>query len=489
MTEIAAGATAQPVRTDKPPLGTKLAYGFGSVAYGVNDNGLSFYLLLFYSQVVGVPAGLVALALTVALILDAISDPIVGYWSDNLRSKWGRRHPFMYGAAIPVAASYFLLWTPPEGLSTTQLFWYLLVMAVLIRTFITFYETPSSALAAELTQDYDQRSSLISWRYFFGWTGGNAMSVALFLFIFPAFATAGQSGQFNRDAYGVYGVLASAAMLVGILVSALGTHGRIRYLQPPPPRRDLTLGKVFKEIFETLAERSFISLFIATIFAAIAGGLSASMSVYISTYFWGFTPQQIGFLVMGVFISAVLGPALAPPVTRALGKKRGAMIVGLAAFIGSPLPIVLKLAGVLPDDPTFIFWFVFAATAIDVALIICFQILFTSMIADLVEQAEVKTGRRSEGVFFAAVTFTRKCVGGLGVIAASIVLALAQFPEGAKPGDVSPEAVQRLGAWYVPTILALWLAMMAVISTYRLDRASHEDNLRKLAERRANGPH
>lgn len=479
LTEPQSGTPVKP-----PTLWIKLAYGFGSVAYGVNDNGFSFYLLIFYSQVIGVPAGLVGLALTIALIGDAISDPVVGYWSDNFRSKWGRRHPFMYAAAIPIAASYFLLWTPPEGWSPIALFWYLLVLAVLIRTLVTFFETPSSALAAELTQDYDQRSALLSFRYFFAWTGGNMMSVFLFIVIFPAFTTAAASGQFNRDAYAVYGVIASCLMFFGIMVSALGTHARIKYLPPPPPKRLLSLGKVFGEIFETLSERSFITLFVATLFAGVAAGLSAALSIYVSTYFWGFTSEQIGILVLGVFISAVLGPALATPVTRFMGKKTGAIAVGLVAFMGSPTPIVLKLFGLLPDDADFIFWFVFIAGVIDVALIICFQVLFTSMIADLVEQAEVKTGRRSEGVFFAAVTFTRKSVQGFGVLAASAVLALAQFPKGATPDQVSPEAVWRLGAWYTPTILFFWLAMIAAISLYRLDRAGHEENLRTLAERR-----
>jgi Na+/melibiose symporter-like transporter len=176
---------------------------------------------------------------------------------------------------------------------------------------------------------------------------------------------------------------------------------------------------------------------------------------------------------------------MAPQVTRAIGKKRGAMIIGLIAFVGSPLPMVLRLAGILPEGTgDFVFWFVLIAGMIDVALIICFQILAASMIADLVEQAELRTGVRSEGIFFAAVTFIRKMVTGFGVLMAGFVLAAADFPAGAKPSDITSDAVWRLGAYYVPTILALWLAMMGAISTYRLDRAGHEENLRQLAARK-----
>ncbi|MBC7767724.1 MAG: MFS transporter [Phycisphaerales bacterium] len=467
-----------------PSLWTKLAYGFGAVAYGVKDNGFSFFLLLFYSQVIGLDARLVGTAITIALIFDALNDPIVGYWSDNLRSKWGRRHPFMYASAIPVAASYFLLWAPPEGWSDTALFWYLLVLSVLIRTFITFYETPSAALAAELSSDYDQRSSLISYRHYFGWTGGNAMSVLMFAALFPAFATAAiPSGQFNRDAYELYGQIASGLIFAAIVISALGTHSRIATLRSPPPKRRMTLAAVFREITETLGNRSFIGLFIAAMFGAIAAGLASALTFYLLTYFWGFSEEQIGLIVIGVFASAILGSLLAPLATRTIGKKRGAIVIGLIAFIGSPLPIALQLFGLLPDNPDFIFWFVFVTGVLDVGLIICFSILFASMIADLVEQSELKTGRRAEGLFFSAATFIRKMVQGVGVLVAGFVLSVAGFPSGAAPANVSDDAVWRLGAYYVPTILVLWLAMIAVISTYKLERKDHEQNLRELAAR------
>ncbi|MFN9925706.1 MAG: MFS transporter [Phenylobacterium sp.] len=479
----ASAATASP---PPPSFATKLAYGFGSVAFGVKDNGFNYFLLLFYSQVIGVDARLVGLAITTALVLDAISDPIVGYWSDNLRSRLGRRHPFMYASAIPVAASYFLMWNPPQGWSDEALFVYLLVIAVLIRTFITFYETPSSALAPELTEDYDQRSSLLSFRFYFGWTGGNVMSVLMFMALFPMFVTATiQDGRFNRDAYELYGIIASVLIFVAIIVSAGGTHSRIPHLKPPPPKRIMSLGTIFKEIFETLANREFASLFFAALLGAIATGLSAALAFYFSIYFWGFSPQQIGWITVSVFGSAIIGSVMAPYITRTLGKKRGAIIIGLVAFLGAPLPVTLKLFGLLPDDPDFNFPIVVLTTMIDTGLIICFQILSSSMLADLVEQAELRTGRRSEGLFFAASTFIRKTVQGIGVITAGFVLSLSGFPTGASPEQVSDETLWRFGALYVPTILTIWMAMIAVMATYRLTREGHEDNLRELAKARA----
>lgn len=484
---IAKAIPAESGEAVRVPFWTKLAYGFGSVAYGVKDGGLKYFLLLFYAQVVGVDARLVSFAVLIALIADAFSDPIVGYWSDNLRSRWGRRHPFMYAAAIPITLSYFFIWNPPEGWSQGALFWYIVVLAIVIRTFITFFETPNAALAPELTQDYDERSSILSFRYYFGWTGGNSMSVVIFFFIFPAFATAAiPNGQFNPDAYAFYGIIASGLIFTAIMVSSLGTHSRIPHLKPPPPKRKLTLGKIFREIFETWSGRSFYALFAASLIAYIASGLAAGLAFYFSTYYWGLSAVQIGMVTAGVFISAVIGAWLAPIATRKLGKQRGAIIIGLIAFLGSPLPIFLRLIDVLPpNDSPFIFWFVLITNTIDVGLIICYQILAASMLSDLVEQSELKTGRRSEGLFFAAATFMRKWGEGFGIVIAGFVITAAGLATGAAQGEVSDAALWRLGAVYVPAILILWMSMIGLISFYQLNRAGHEENLRQLAEKRA----
>ena len=469
----------------KPSMATKTAFGFGSVATGITETGFNYFLLIYYSQVIGLDAWLVGLAVTIALLFDAVSDPVVGYWSDNLRSHWGRRHPFMYASALPIAASYFLLWNAPSGWSQTTLFWYLMLLAIVIRTCVTFFETPSSALTPELTDDYDERSSIFGFRFFFGWAGSNVMTVLMFAMIFPAFVTSAiANGQFNPDAYTLYGIISSVVILAAILVCAISTHSRIPFLRKPPERRHLTVRMIFAEMYETLADRSFIALFFAYMLGSVATGLSASLTFYFTTYFWGFNSQQIGLIVIGVFVSAALGAILAPMVSRRLGKKRGAIIVGLVAFLGSPLPILLRLLDVLPgnSDPA-IFWIILFANTLDTALIICFQILLSSMIADLVEKSELRTGRRSEGVFFAAVTFVKKTVLGLGLLMASLVLSLAAFPAGAQQGEVSADTLWHLGAYYVPTILTLWLSMIAVISTYRLNRTDHEENLRLLAER------
>ncbi|MBI1359083.1 MAG: MFS transporter [Alphaproteobacteria bacterium] len=464
-----------------PGISTRLAYGLGGVAFGVKDSGFSFFLLIFYSQVIGLDARLVGLALTIALVADAISDPVVGYWSDVFRSRWGRRHVFMYASAIPVTVSYFLLWRPPGSWNQTELFWYLLTLAVLTRTFITFFETPSAALAPELSRDYDQRSVLMSYRTFFGWAGGNAMTVIMFFFLFPAFATGAiPQGQLNPAAYVAYAGISAALIFLSIMTSSLGTHSWVSRLVHPEPRR-LTLVTVFRDMFETLANRSFVALFIAAIFAFVASGLVSALSVYFSTYFWAFSSVQIGEITLAVFVSALLGAAIAPLIAQRLNKKRAAIVIGGVALIVSPLAVALRLFGVLSDggDPA-TFWSVLVIGQISVALTVAFQALMASMIADLVEQSELKTGRRSEGVFFAANTFVQKMVSGVGVMAAALILALARFPANATPSAVPDEVLQRLGWYYIPALVLLQLGMLSAIAFYSLDRRTHEKNLQRL---------
>ncbi|ABC63128.1 sugar transporter [Erythrobacter litoralis HTCC2594] len=447
----------------------------------MKDGGFNYFLLLFYGTVVGLEPGLVGLAILIALVLDAVSDPLVGYWSDNFRSRWGRRHPFMYAAAIPVAASYYMLWNPPDW-SQGALFAYLLGLAVLIRTFITFYETPSSALLPELSSDYEERTSLQTYRLFFGWTGGNAMTVLMFGALLVPTAVYSH-GILNREGYATYGVIASVLIFAAIMISALGTHRNIPQLREAPVNTErFSLRKLFGEMFETLSEKSFFALFVATLLGSVATGVAASLAFIMLTYFWGFSTQQQFIWTALVFFSALISFFVAPFAVKRAGKRRAVIILGLIAFTVAPAPVLLRLFGLMPEngDPM-LFPLIATINTLDLSLIIALQAVLYSMIADLVESSELRTGRRSEGVFYAAVTFTRKCTVGLGSFVGGIILSIVAIPKAADPSDVTPDKLWLLGAFYAPTLLALWMGMIYAISRYKISKEEHEENLRKLS--------
>ena len=464
----------------KAGIWTKLAYGSGAAANGIKNNGFEYFLLFYYSQVLGVDSALVGATLMIAMFVDGISDPVVGYWSDNLKTRWGRRHPFMYVAIIPVAISYVLAWNPPEGLTGNALFPYLLMITIVVRISYTFYEVPSSALVAELTDDYDERTSFLSFRYVFGWTGGVAIAAYTLTFLLVETDTYG-NGFLNVDGYRSYGNLAAAAIVVSMLLCALGTHRQIPSLRKPPDIGKITLGRVFREIGESLSSKSFQGLFLAALFGFMAAGVAASLNYYINGYYWEFTPAQTGLLTVSVFASAAIALVLAPLVSKRLGKKRGAIIVGAIAFSVAPMPVLLRLFGVMPPNGTdLLFNIILSVTVIDVALIITYQIISASMIADIVEENELKTGRRSEGIYFAGISFMRKLARGSGLFLASIVLAAAELSRNVQPGDVPAETLSMLGAGYALGLFALWATAIAFLFRYQISRADHEANLAAL---------
>ena len=470
---------AENPQSERLALSTKLFYGFGSVAYGVKDNGFSYLLLIFYNQVVGLRAEVVGAAIMIALVFDAFLDPIVGQISDNWRSRWGRRHPFMYASALPVAVSYLLLWNPPHW-SQGALFAYLVVTAIIIRTFISFYEIPSSALSAELSQDYDQRTSLLAYRYFFAWWGGLTLNfVAYFLFLRPD--ATHKVGQLNPAGYARYGLTAALIIFVAILVSAAGTHSQIPKFRVPPVRK-LKIGAMAREMIATWSNRSFLFLTIAGLAVSMATGLIASLNVYFNTFFWELTAKQISIFTLAVFASAAMALIAAPILSRRFGKRPSAMVLMLLAVTMSTTPVVLRMLGLFPPNHSpALLPILIAQTVISTALSIGGSTLMTSMIADVVEDSELRTGRRSEGLLFSASAFVAKAVSGIGIFASGMLLLAIHFPRKAQPGQVPPEVIHHLALVYVPTIWTLYGLALTFLMGYRITRASHHETLQRLA--------
>jgi Na+/melibiose symporter-like transporter len=469
-----------------PPVTRRLRwlYGFGSAAYGVKDNGFSFFLMIFYSQVLGLPATLAGLAIMIALIFDAISDPLVGYWSDNTHSRLGRRHPFMYASAVPVAVSYFYLWNPPlELLSEFGLFVYLTVGAVLVRFFITLYEIPSTSIVAELTEDYDERTRLLGYRYMFGWYGGLSMAVLAWS-VFMVKTEAYSHGVLNPQAYFGYSLTGSIVIFISIVGSSVALHRYIPYLPKASVRKSFTVKQIPGELKATLSNRNFLALFMAGLFAAVGVGVATNFDAYITNYFWGFDSSDIKWINVALFVSASMAAILAPIVTRRFDKKVSCMgIYAISIFFGSA-PIILRLLGWFPgNDHPWLLPIIITHATLNVTLIVMFGIVQSSMLADIVEHSQVRTGRREEGLFFAARTFAAKATSGLGTLLAGIALDLIAFPRGARPGEVPDEVIFDLGLVYGPMLMVFYLLALASIAFYQITRTGHDDRVTTLDQK------
>jgi Na+/melibiose symporter-like transporter len=478
--------TAAASAGEAPRLGfpTKLAYAVGSTATNLKLRALSTFLVIFYNQVVGLPPTLVGSILATALLFDAFLDPILGQISDNVRSRFGRRHPFMLAAALPYAVCFFLLWNPPHGWSDQALGVYLMVLIFSVRFFDTFFELPHQALAPELARGYDERTNLMALRHFFLVAGGLGMTVLAYQ-VFLKERPDGTGGVLARDGYFAYSLTGAIVIFVTILISVFGTAHRIPYLAAPA-KRQITFKGMAVEIFHTLNNRSFIAMALASMFVAVGVGARNGLEIYFGLYFWQLRQVELAGLATMSVIGGFIGVFTAPMVGRWLGKKWGAIATFIAAVAVHITPVSLRLLGLAPANGTpELLWLLYGEEIVNATLAGIIAILLASLIADVVEDAEVKTGRRSEGLLLSANNLLRKAVQSGGVLVATTVLHLIGFPEKAERDEVPPDVLRNLGLAYIPMIVGFYAVGIALISTYTITRQRHLENLAQLEQRAA----
>ena len=471
------------------PLRIKLFYGTGSMADGAKNAVFNSFLMYYYNAVLGVPAGWVGAAILIAMLVDAITDPLMGSISDNFRSRWGRRHPFMYFAALPMAACFYALLAPPAGLGTNELFVWLTAFSIGIRVALTFYMVPSSALGPEITTSYDERTSLVSFRWLLGWLGALVVTTAGW-FWFLRDVGEGINGRLVAANYPALG--AFCAVLVGLAIgaSSAGTHSLIPSLRQGAQGEPLfSLPRFLGEVRSALGNRSYRMLLTASLFSAGALGVQEIFGTYMSTYFWEFRSEQIGTMATLAVIPVFAGVIAARPLSARFDKRRAAVGLALFAVLWGPLPVALRLAGFMPANGSSA---LFAAIALHGGLLVFaaiqLGILYSSMIMDVVDESELATGKRQEGIFVSAIAFTNKAVSGFGNLLGGVALQAIGFPGGAEAsavGSVSTETVVRLGLAQGPGMMLLYLASLVFVSRYAISRARYAEIRRELEARRA----
>jgi Na+/melibiose symporter-like transporter len=335
---------------DRVPWTTKFVYGIGTIAFGIKDNGFNALLMIYYNQVIGLPAAWVGAAIMIAMVADAVLDPVVGQCSDSIRTKWGRRHPFMYASILPVGIFYLLLWLPPAGASDPVLFAWLLLIASATRIMIGVYEIPSTALLAEFTQDYDERTELVAFRFFFGVIGGILMGIFVFTVIFADEPTA-PGGLLDPVGYSSYAWIAAPLMATAIFISSIGTHRQIAGLDlpPPPPRQSLLT--TAKDMVATLFHRVNAPILIGSIFGSMSGGLNAALTIYMQTYFWELSANRIAVLTASGLLGMVLAFIIVLPLSKWFGKKWTTLSLYALTLAGITIPVGLRHVGCCGSDP------------------------------------------------------------------------------------------------------------------------------------------
>ncbi|MEO0463299.1 MAG: MFS transporter [Pseudomonadota bacterium] len=465
-------------------LRLKLIHGFGAVAFGVKDVGFSFFLLIFYNQVLGMDAGLVSIALLVALLVDAVVDPILGNLSDRTYTRWGRRLPWLYAAPIPLAFCWIMLWSPPTGEAPS--FLGLLGIAISVRVLLSACEVPSISLVPEITQDYDERTTLFRFRYLSGWLGGLTMMILAYT-VFMS----GPDGLLQRDGYLGYGVFGALLMAVSVMGSAAGQHYLVAKLpeNKPPP---FSLKAAFGEIADAFSERSFLIFAAGALAAYVSQGMTFSISNYLNVFVWLLDrpmlpdgPQWLTGLLgyaLCLFASVVLMFMIVGPMHKHLGKAKSAVIGAIGSVVIGLAPYGLLLMGAWPQVGTLastftFFGFLLFANTLGVVMMIS----ATSMIAEIVEAFEERTARRAEGAFYSGNWLIQKCATGAGIFVTGQIISASQLQTSAVPGAVPQDVLSSIVLMFGAGTVVLALLAAYWLGSFPISREEHEARLARLA--------
>ena len=369
---------------------------------------------------------------------------------------------------------------PPWHFDETGRFLYLLVCCLLVRTGTTVFEVPSVAQVPELELDYERRNKWLSLRVALSWLGGNCIhTINLFYWI-------GVHGAANPTGYTIYATWGAAIIFVMILLSSLGTqrHGASR----PQPKERFRFSEIineFRQMGQSLGNHNFASLFAYAILTGVTGGLGAALYMINVQYYFGFTLRQVTATGIAVLVAPVIAFGLAPRLGRRFGKRRGAMIAIFSIAVMYPVPFLLVLAGWWPEFGSTLSLFIFSVIVVfEVVCLVISGALVDSMMADVVEHSELRTDRRSEGLFYAARTFGYKAISALGIIFAGAIVTLLGFDGITDVSQVTRVDRVNMSSLFLPVYSGITLISIGVLSFYRIRKEDHENHLELLASRR-----
>jgi GPH family glycoside/pentoside/hexuronide:cation symporter len=471
-------------------LKTRILYGSGGAVYAVKEAAYSMFVLMFYTQVLGLSGTVTGVVLSMALVWDGITDPLVGAWSDKLRSRFGRRHPFLVLSILPLGLGFIGLFTPPLSVveNTTWLAGWLLFWTLWIRTFLTTFSIPHLALSAEITSDYQERSNTMGARMVFTFLFSVLLPAVGLLWIFSS--NDGVDGRFVSANYPIYGVLSCIAVLV---MGTLTTWGTRKYITPSttndlnmnaPPGANMRA--LVRDSIRTFKNKSFRYMISYEIAAMVSWGTISALNILSWTYFWEFSAAEVSTILA---LPSLVAIGLVMFTLRGLSarfQKHHLLQYSLVGLILDCLWLYpAKMLGLLPEGNEvipFVLNLVFMMIFMYCYLIRA--ITSYSIIADITDEHELDHGYRQEAGFYAVLNFIAKFAAIFGPIYAGIALDVIGLETGMLPGSV-PLATQNglVYAMALGIIPALLVAVYFVLKI-NLSKARVEDIQAQLRERR-----
>jgi len=372
---------------------TKLIYGSGDFGYSLNNSIIAALFPIFMMDVVGVSPALAAAALFIGRSWDYINDPLVGYLSDRTRTRWGRRRPWLLFGAIPFAFTFVLLWIRPTFLaSQTNLLIFYAAVYVIYEACATTVYMPYFALTPELTQDYDERTQLTSFRMLFNIIGG------LVAYTVPM-VVIGSMVPENANRVVLMGVIFGTLAALPYLLVFFGVREKKEYTEQVQPKLRDSLKSVRKNKPFIFAAMIYLFTWIVIIL------LETNFMFYIKYVVK--RPEQSS-IVMGVFfISAIIALPFWNWISKK-GNKRKAYIIGVSFWAVTMCSLIL----VKPETPFWILLFMCVLAGIGLSAA---QVLPWAIIPDAIEWDEYQTGERHEGMFYSLITLLGKIANSVAV--------------------------------------------------------------------------
>lgn len=487
----------EPGTTDRLRIGQKVAFAFGNTPSGIMVNSLNWLTMPIYSIALGVNPILMGIALGIPKFWDAITDPVMGNITDNTRTRWGRRRPYLAIGSILGALIYAFIWNPPKMLGSTGLFIYFTLMGVLLSTAYTIYIVPMNGLASELTYDYNERTRLmtyrawggtlfgliIAWTYklcFLGTEDGAALQ-ALVRNIFGGTITTQLVrffGTTELDGARAVGWIFAGLIFLSGLTPALVLREKTEVTRN---QRKIRLQEA---LGYTLKNKTFM-LLCGIDFLVISGiFMIAPLQSYMFIYYLYEGDRSAGASMLGMAQTVwVVTNMIAIPLIGWCGVKFGKRRTLIGAIFLAIVGNLLRWVCLNPDYP----YLILANQALMAPGMVTIWIMEASMIADVTDLDELQTGMRREGMFGAVQSFIFK-LSNAAVLGISGLLIAFTGIDTELIGTQSPQTIlkMRLLFTFVPAIFLTGAVLLAW--RYPLTRERCAEIRAELNRRRTHEP-
>ena len=470
-------------RRRKLSVRTKVLVASGALQEAVVTAG-GIATVLFYNQLLGVSPALVGTAFLIASAFDALSDPLIGAITDRFRSKWGRRHPFMFASALPIGVSFYFLYQPANDLTEIGYFVWLCFFLILLRLSQTLYLIPHDALGAELTDDYEERTSIFGYNY----VATSALSLIVvgifYAVIFPSNPEF-DNGLLNPAGYFVLAAVGSVTIVFSVLTCTLGTVEQIPYLHNVELGNKFSFANYITQLKALIKNISYISacLSLLTIYSGL--GIISVVSTYAYVYVYELSTEGMVWASVAKSPGILIALPLLAYLSRRMEKKTILIVSTLATCALVSLPHNLKMVDLFPsNDSVFLLFALFVPLLLAYMVFPVSAIIIDSQLADVADEHELRTGERSEGVIFSVRSFGIKTTQGVGGFLAGFGLEFIGFPENAEVGDLAGETITGLLFLNGPSYLAIYLLAVLFMTLYALDKKTHGEVLRQLEKKR-----